>query len=931
MSQKNKLLIKNIRFSILILVSLLMSAQLSSAQTIEGWDQAVNLSKSGATSNPILISSPSGSLFAFWKNSADGYYYAENQSSEWDSPVRGDFPFATRAYTVDLPPNAPTPLYDPAITADQAQGFHAFWVNEDEELEYSRYTQGDISLLASWSFPVDMDSSVAEATAYTTSDNEIHLAYVKKDRGVRAGIYHRFSEDGGVTWSIASQIYSSSFFGQATLDSADMQFFEDGQDIYFAWNDAFTEQVFLSEFMNGTGSSSSWSTAQIIDSRKQVDSASVAGPQNIKGVSVGGDIHVFWVSGHDDDKCSLFTRRSEDSGESWTFPTKLVVETDVCVDNYNIEKNGSGLILHTFSPNKAEVRNFEEDAWSKAAPQSDLLGFVDPVNFRSIRATCKHQFEIFDDELVSLVCGVGATEDIWSTAILLDDLATPDVLPSEWTDSVQIAMEDNQIFSPEIVSDPNGELHAFWVQNGQGYSDKPLIQEQGDGIYYSKGLSQNWSTPINILSTDGGNSNPSAGYHPPTRNLMVAWEDGINQQLLFSKVSATSAVNWQDWSDPVSLPAPFPNPSHPELSITADGTLVVTYAVPYNDGQGLYLVVSEDNGDSWSDPISLLNIEGAWDILIEPRVVATDLNNLHIAFVNQIGASDSVRNELYYMFADLVNFTSGEVDVTVPSLVQNQLLESNNVLSYELEKDERNDVVHLIWQEWNGTQPNLWGKTFRQNGTIPSDPAQISGFGFPVGNLSTAHDSRNGLHMAQMFLENVDGEDELATYSWFYDAPSESWELEGATTLPDVSFSEFNTQMAMGINSSDSKNVLFSGYIIEEGRPKQGMFFVSKDVEKLAPATAVSETTSDAAASSETVANPELDSVEAEEEVEEEIVSEPRTLTEEQKVQESEGVISIFASSNQSLSSALLSLILTGIILLFVGGYFAINFIRNRL
>ncbi len=925
MSQKNKLLNKNIRFSILILLGLLFSAQLSSAQSIEGWDQAVNLSKSGATSNPILISSPSGPLFAFWKNSADGYYYAENQNSEWGNPVRGDFPFATRAYTVDLPPNAPTPLYDPAITADQNQGFHAFWVNEDEELEYSRYTQGDISRLDSWSFPADMDRSVAEATAFTTTDNEIHLAYVKKDRGASAGIYHRFSADGGASWSNAIQIYSSSFFGQATLDSADMQFFENGQDVYFVWNDAFTEQVFLSEF--GTGS---WSTAQIIDSRKQVDSANVAGPQNIKGVSLAGELHVFWVSGHDDDKCSLFTRRSEDSGESWTFPSKLVVETDVCVDNYNIEKNGSGLILHTFSPNKAEVRNFEEGAWSKAAPQTDLLGFVDPVNFRSVRATCKHQFEIFEGELFSLVCGVGGTEDIWSTAILLDDLATPDLVPSKWTDSIQIGTEDAQIFTPEIVADPNGELHAFWVQNGQGYSDKPLIQEQGDGVYYSKGLSNNWSTPINILSTDGGNSNPSAGYHAPTKNLMVAWEDSINQQLLFSKVSATSAVNWQDWSDPVALPAPFPNPSHPALSITDDGTLIVTYSVPYNEGQGLYLVVSEDNGESWSDPISLLDIEGAWDILIEPRVIATDLNNLHIAFVNQIGTSDPIRNELYYMFANLVNFTSGEVEVSVPSLVQNQLLESNNVLSYELEKDERNNVVHLIWQEWNGTQPNLWGITFRQNGTVSSDPAQISGFGFPVGNLSTAYDSRNGLHLAQMFLETVDGEDELATYSWFYDSSTESWELEGSTTLPDVSYSEFNTQMALGINSSDSKNVLFSGYIVEEGRPEQGVFFVSKDVEKLAPAIAGSDTTSGADVNSDTAVNPELESTEVEEEAEEEVVSEPRTLTEEQKVEESEGVISIFASSNQSLSSALLSLILTGIILLFVGGYYAINFIRNR-
>ncbi len=932
MSQKNKLLTKKLRSPVLILLGLLMSVQFASAQTIEGWDQAVNLSKSGSTSNPILVPNSDSSVLAFWKNSADGYYFSENRNSEWDRPVRGDFPFATRAYTPELPPDAPTPLYDPAITADNQQALHAFWINENEILEYSRYREGLIWERLAWTVPARLDTLAAEAVAYTTNDNEIHLAYVKKGRGADAGIYHRFSTNGGETWSNPIQIYSSSFFGQATLDSADMQFFENGQDLLFVWNDAFTEQVFLSTFQPASSipdSSGSWATAQIIDSRKQVDSPNVDGPQNIKGVVLGGEIHVFWVSGHGDDKCSLFTRRSADSGESWTFPTTLVEQTDVCVDNYNIENDSSRLILHTFAPNKSEVRYFEEDSWSKPLNQEELLGFVDPVNFRQITASCAHQFEIVNGELVSLVCGSGATDDIWSTAILLDDLVFPERLPSEWTESTQIVVDDKMIFTPEIVADPEGELHAFWVQNGQGYSDKPTVQERGDGVYYSNGLGPNWSTPVAILTTDGGNENPSAAYFPQSRNLMVVWEDSINQQLLFSKVASQSAVNWQDWSDPISIPAPFPNPSYPELTVGAGGKLIVTYVVPYNEGQGLYLVVSEDQGDTWTEPVSLLSIEGAWDILLEPKVVSTAENEIHVAFINQVGAAESARNELYYIFADLASLSAGEVETTVPYLIQNQLLQSNNILSFEIEKDERNNVVHLIWQEWNESQPNLWGQTFRQNGENISDPVQISGFGFPVGNLSTAHDSRNGLHLSQMYLETEDGDEELSTYSWFYDITSESWEVDGSTMLPTVSFSEQNTQMAFGINADNNQSVLFSGYIVEEGRPEQGLFFVSKDVELLPPEGAVAQTTapSTADADAETAVEESAEVVEAEEE---ELLPEPRTLTEEQKVEDTQNAFSLFASSNQSMSSALLAFILTGLILALVGGYYAINFIRNQ-
>ena len=934
MSLKSKLQKNRIKSGLILLISLFLGAQIASAQIDnEGWGQPVNVSKSGATSNPIMVSDASSILYAFWKNSVDGYFVSINGAGEWGNPINGNFPFATRAYTVDLPPGAPTPLYDPSIAADRQSGLHAFWIDSEETLRYSRFAgSGNIWSLQSWTAPSNLDNDVVKVVATTSLNNQLHVVYIRRAGiGVSSGLYHRASSDRGLSWSESRQIYSSSFFSQASAESFHIEFFESGGQLSLVWDDVFTEQVFYSSF----DPSGAWLKPAIIDRRQESDSASSTGPNDIHGAASGGEQFLFWIAGHDDEACSLYWRKSADQGETWTFPEKLTNNVNDCPNSFDVIEDNGRLILFTSTALNDEIRYFENGGWSQTSDQAGLSIFKDPVSFRDVRSTCPYQFSSHLGSLVALGCGSGVTEDVWAFSIPLSDLASPENVVSTWTESSQILANDKAVFAPELVADASGNMHAFWVQSGQGFSDKPTIRQPGESIYYAIGNGNQWSAPTDVLAASGDNSNPAVAFYPKNDSLMVVWEDRTNQQLLFSKVATAQAVNWRDWSENIVIPAPFANPSYPDIAVTSDGMILVSYAVPYNEDQGVYIVYSKDEGDTWSDPISILDIENAWDIIIDPQIVIAENDRLHFSFLNQLAATDAIQNELYYQFLDITNLEEKEIESTLPKLIQNQLLENNNILSYKLDKDERSSVAHLVWQEWNDTQPNLWAQTIWGAGNQSSDPVQLSGFGFPIGNLSMNHDSDKGLHLNQVFLETIAGRSELSIHGWFYDVSQNGWVPEGSTVVEEVDFNPSNIVMMSGINTQDVQNVLFSGSIVVEGRPEQGLFYVSRKIENKPVAGATGSENEESNGGQVEQASPTAETAsptavgEASEDDAEEIVIPPKTLTEEQKVEVESSAFTLFTSSNMIVSSGILALLLTGFILLMIGGYYVINFFRN--
>ncbi|MEM9774386.1 MAG: sialidase family protein, partial [Chloroflexota bacterium] len=669
-----------------------LNAQEEQEEVVDlGWRQPINLSQTGLTAMPELVNGTGDQLYAFWQNELDGYIVSIlGDNGEWSIPEIGEPPFGTRAFEVDLPVNEPTPLFAPELVGDAELGISAFWSNRDDQLRYSQFITGNVTSLSSWTPPINLFNFVVDSSGLIDDDQRIHVAFVANGNGttVRPGIYHRFSSDNGVTWSDPLRVYESSFFRQATPDTSGLNLFlGDSGTVYAVYDDPFKEQTLFSKLAlsnSEEGATAEWGEPFIIDRRRRSDRPVAEGPNNIQAVEFQDVLHTFWIAGHGDIDCALYTRRSESFGEEWDFVQRLTDEPSDCPRYYRLLKDGDQLMLFTRGETKIEIRFWEEEMWSLPVNQLNLVEFLDPFSFRTVTSACPYQLEFKGNRLFALGCGSGNTDDIWVSNRPKTELQIPIDLNKVWRDPLAIFAGNNLIFTPSMTPDIQGFLHSVWTQNRQGYSSSPQVIESSSAIFYSRGDQGLWSTPSKIIEAEGTAENVSIAYKRNNGKLFVLWQDTDSQQILISQASSTSSFNPRDWSEPVAIPAPFANPSYPSIAVAPNGILFVLYAVPYNDSRGLYLTYSRDDGDTWSDPVSILSEVDSWDLITEPRVAFQPGGNVHITFINQVTASEASRKEYYYVRSNDSALDS-EVTWTEPLLIQNRFLESNDIIDHDIE------------------------------------------------------------------------------------------------------------------------------------------------------------------------------------------------------------------------------------------------------
>ena len=923
-------------FTLLILTLFVgtIDAQVSDDEPKDlGWLQPQNISQSGLTSSPKLVVGPNGQLFAFWQNQTDGYVVSTLQDDEsWSTPISAEPPFGSRAYEPDLLPSQPAPLYDPTFIGNDTFGTGAFWVNNDAQLSFTRFVTGSVSNLSSWSRPVTIFENVVEVSALIDDQPVIHVAWVSNGNGatIQSGIYHRFSTDNGLSWSDPTLVYQSSFFRQVTQENANLNLFLEGDaSLAIVFDDPIKEQTLFSSLAvneeEGT-LTTSWSDPFAIDSRRESDRPSAEGPKNIQAIEFSRTLHAFWVAGHGDVDCALYTRRSFNEGTTWEFVEKLTNELSDCPTYYRLLKTSDQLLLFTRSQTKIEIRFWEEDGWSDPVNQLNLLEYQDPFSFRLVSSSCPYQLAFEASSLFAIGCGSGNTDDIWASSRPVSELQVVINDGNVWRPVEPVNTDNNLIFSTNMQPDIQGFLHAVWTQNNQGYSSTPLVIEPANGIFYSRNDQGLWSTPSKIIEPEGSAENVSLSYERNAGRLFVVWQDTQSQQILFSQASATSAFNPRDWSEPIAIPAPFSNPSYPDVALARNGAIYVAYSVPYNDGIGIYVVFSRDDGETWTDPIPVLENTNPWDTLIKPKIAFQPGGFLHLIFLNQISTGGAIRDEFYYARSENA-LTAGDNSWTEPVLLQNLFLESNNILSHEIDLD-RNNNLHIVWSEWNQTQPNIWSKTSTDFGESWLESTQVSGFGYPVGNLSLSIDIPGDIHLTQLFLEVEDGQEVLGLHHWTY--PEGSWIQQDSTQINDVRYNPQNVNLVTGVSSHNTVESLFAGVVLNQGRSIQGLFTTGRNFAGLASPLAASsfdeqnenETTSE-------VLEPNVVITPAEDGLENE-VTEPVATLDFSDYQGSPPAASSLSSQSPMMSGIILSLLVSGILILLIALYFLFRFIRNR-
>lgn len=241
----------------------------------------------------------------------------------------------------------------------------------------------------------------------------------------------------------------------------------------------------------------------------------------------------------------------------------------------------------------------------------------------------------------------------------------------------------------------------------------------------------------------------------------MTWVNEDTGSVIYSVVDASRAGYTTDWVDPKSLPSPSTINNSPDILVDGTGTVLVVYAVPFNEERGVYLVKSTDRGDTWSAPVKVVDgVTSGWDITQKPRISLSSDGTLHLIFVNS--NQSKTENQLKY-----VQSMDGGSTWSEPELVSEKPIIWLDTISYG------DRVVHRLWQEDNDEVVSNFDQISTDGGATWSAPMEITGV---AGNITPVALAQNNgdLHLLRIV------EEDSPTFLKESNLVVEDWEWDGS-------------------------------------------------------------------------------------------------------------------------------------------------------
>ncbi|MGD8753434.1 MAG: sialidase family protein, partial [Anaerolineales bacterium] len=405
--------------SLLLTISILLGASLfihssSLAQSLtDPWSEPLNLSRSGAASDPTVAVDAEGIVHVFWTDEFDGSMYARREGGEWGDPIQVSVPFEG---------------FISLLLADSQGYLHAFWIDEEQALRYANVLISTIPDSA-WNQAVVITDSAAALDVEIDTQDRLHLTYfrVVNTAETPAGIYYRRSEPGGGGWNSSLQLYQSLYFrtlspAQAHVD-IDIANPGNAQQIFITWDNRPRSRVYLAKSQDG---GATWAEPVEID--KPELSGESAIPSSLTVYAQDDEVLLVWQTGSQNTGCSQYYQQSVDGGETWQPPQRFSDIFFGCVEWFYFLTSQGEPILLLDSP-QVYLQAWDGDRWSDPRMQSSLNSFIDPETQRTVNLVCLNPV-LSGDELFVVGCttGVGG-DDIWWLERNLSDLA--DWFPQE--------------------------------------------------------------------------------------------------------------------------------------------------------------------------------------------------------------------------------------------------------------------------------------------------------------------------------------------------------------------------------------------------------------------------------------------------------------------------------------------------------------------
>lgn len=732
----------------------LVSAPSGYAQAEQGWSVPVNLSISGAATNPVMVIDSRETIHAIWMDDVDaGYKYSSSpDGTTWSQPLSVKFPFG---------PKEPSPVLLPGPN----RSIHVFWLDKDKRLFYGQATPGDLPYSQNWILVYRLADSVESYNVSMDAQRALHVAYIQSSvvDDKPAGVYYTQSPSGGGFWIESRLLYQSEYFRSATQNDLYLRVSasntSNNQRVYVTWDNRAQKRVFMATSVD---SGLTWRDARQIKGPE--DTGGFDTPFNLTVSALGRDLLLIWQVGDPgSSKCTVYSQWSEDGGENWGDAVAVLGGRSECPLSTNIiDRNADYMSVSFVGQVSPFVVAWNGAQWSEPLTQTQLPSIINPLTFDAILLGCR--FDLFHKgRLYVTGCDQGGGGDVWF-------LSRPLTPVEEWF-SPSVIWEEPDVLSvrtkdPERIShfrsahDNNGNIHAVWVQSP--------FQGKGATIEYTRWDGQTWSTPESVINSLSG---------PPTRLLITAdpldrlllnWLDGYNGDLVFSWANLERANLASEWVDVIGLPTPSRLVDDADVVVDGSGRIVTAYVVPINEERGVYIVQSVDNGKNWTAPVRAFDaIAAGWERVEQPRLSLGGDGVLHLVFVrNTVRIGQSVG--LYYSRS-----LDGGATWSEAQIISEGEIQWADIVSYG------DSTVHLAWQEYDGLVFANVSQVSQDGGITWGRQNNVTGVNEVPTPVSIASNGNGLLHFIQIVGNpSLDASNQkgLILQDWKWDGSA--WGLE---------------------------------------------------------------------------------------------------------------------------------------------------------
>ncbi len=636
------------RFLIFFLLALIlapvMPVRRAAAQADSLWSKPVNLSKSGSASQPRILVNNEGGLQVFWMDEFDGLttvalpseFMPGYDPAGWSDPRNAAIPQADLTTVPDF-------------LIDSNGLVHAFWQGTKGSLLTAR-TPLSAPL---WNRPEVVAESAISYQAVLNASGELTVVYVRTANtpDTPPGVYvqRRLAK----FWGFPIPVYTSIYFRSLTREQAPLSLVDNGLGTYFlAWDEPVLGKAFYSLSVDP---GQAWSTPEAFSQAETLP----ANPM----VAVLPDHSLLRLWKSDQARgCGLVQQTlyplapetvtavlaitSTQPLALWSDPMPVFEKARICPQGGRLWPDPvSGGLLWVWGQG-TDTLNLS--AWKPAMqewsePQALTFSFDDAETGRSVQLGDLQAVQA-GEKLV--VAGVDAElGDVWImvTASAALELAYPPESP--WAAPQLLTQSAQYPASPIMAADSLGRLHLVWSQAGA--SSAP-----GTSLAYARYDGQNLTRAIEIVRAAAGEiTRQPALLIDAQDRLHLAWSGGTKGEIFYSRAAADQAASSGGWL-PARVISYAEGASQPHMAQDLYGRLFVLYAVPLNEGRGLYLLHSQDGGDTWSDPALVFDAAAAgWEMVDQPSLAISSDGTLHAAWVVS-GLPGAVGSQgIYYSLA----------------------------------------------------------------------------------------------------------------------------------------------------------------------------------------------------------------------------------------------------------------------------------------